>query len=69
MINKMHESATEVMAKMAPPVTVSGMTLFGIPIPEVVQILTAIYVFFMAVDKVFVLYLRYKNRKTDDLKS
>lgn len=37
------EGAGIAVAKLVPPLTVGGMTLFGVPLSEVVLILTGIY--------------------------
>lgn len=41
----MHDTDfTSEMIKAAPPVTVSGLTIAGIPIADIVQLVTLIYV-------------------------
>lgn len=61
----LHGGAIGDSVKAAPPVTVSGMEFGGMDVPEIIQILTAVYVVVMILDKCFQLYLRYKNRKNE----
>ena len=44
------ETLTEVV-RAAPPVSVGGLTLWGVPLSEWVLILTAVYTIFLIVDK------------------
>lgn len=56
------DNISDMATKAALPVTVSGMSVFGVPVPDLVQIITLIYVIIMAVDKGYSFYLRFKNR-------
>lgn len=66
-MNLLHQqdNISDMAAKATLPVTVSGMTLWGVPIPEIVQILTAVYVAVLVADKIFGIYLRYKYRNDE----
>lgn len=44
------ETVTE-MFKLSPPGAVGGLNLFGVPIPEVVALLTLLYTVLLIVDK------------------
>lgn len=56
------DSITEMATKAGLPVTVTGLNICGVAIPDIVQILTGIYVTVMAIDKLYSLYMRYKHR-------
>lgn len=60
MIDHNTETITDMVSKAALPVGVSGLTLFGVSLPDLVQMLTCIYVVFMTLDKCYVMFLRYK---------
>jgi hypothetical protein len=49
--------------KDAPPVGVTGLYIFGIPINEAVLILTGIYTIFLIIDKLPTMALRLKQFK------
>jgi hypothetical protein len=57
MNQKMKEETATVLAKSAPPLTVTGMSVFGIPLDEWVYIATLIYlaiqIFVLLRDKIF----------------
>lgn len=55
------DTAADIISKAAPPLAVSGLTMFGIGIPELVQLITLIYVSVMLVDKLYVMYLRHST--------
>lgn len=38
-----HEALIATVAKAVPPMTVAGMTLFGVPLPDLVLIVTLIW--------------------------
>lgn len=56
------ELATEGL-KVSPPAAVTGMTMFGYPIPELVQFVTLIYVAVMLSDKLYSMWVRYRESK------
>lgn len=56
------ETVSDVAKTLSLPATTVGLNLFGISLPDIVQILTALYLVFLGVDKGWTLYLRYKNR-------
>jgi hypothetical protein len=60
-MNFQTESITDVAMKATLPVGVTSMNLFGISLPDWVQILTAIYVFVLGVDKIYLMFLRYRE--------
>lgn len=60
-MNFQADSITDVVGKAALPVGVTGMNLFGISLPDWVQILTGVYVFLMGVDKMYLMFLRYRE--------
>lgn len=60
-MNFQTESITDVAMKASLPAGVAGMNLFGISLPDWVQILTAIYVFLLGVDKLYIMFLRYRQ--------
>lgn len=57
------ETVTDMVTKAGPALAVSGLTFFGISLPDLVQLLTGIYVLLMACDKAYMIYLRYKKDK------
>lgn len=58
----MKEIATDI-AKLSPSGSVAGLNFFGVPLPEVVIVLTIVYTLFMIVDKVVDFYYKWKARK------
>lgn len=52
-----HEALIEA-AKAAPPVSVTGLTLYGVPLNDVVLVLTGIYTAILLIDKLPVLFKR-----------
>lgn len=52
-----HESLIEAV-KAAPPVGVAGLTLGGIPISDVVVLLTGLYTIFLIIDKLPAVFRR-----------
>lgn len=61
------DSITEMATKAGVPVTVSGLTAFGVSLPEIVQVLTGLYVFLMAVDKLYIMIIRYRENRLKEL--
>lgn len=57
------ETVSELLLKASPPVTISGLTFAGIDVPGLVQLGTLFYVLLMAVDKMYVLYIRIRDRQ------
>lgn len=57
------DTAADIVAKVMPPVAVSGLTLFGVSIPELVQLVTLIYVSVMIIDKVYIIALRHLDTR------
>jgi hypothetical protein len=66
MISDHSESATELLSKVAPPVAISSLSFFGVSLPELVQLVTFIYVLVMIVDKIYVIALRHYDKKKED---
>jgi hypothetical protein len=66
-MNFQTESITDVAMKATLPVGVTSMNLFGISLPDWVQILTAIYVFLLGVDKIYLMFLRYREARNKEL--
>lgn len=56
------ETLSDAAQKLSLPVTTVGLNLFGISLPDIVQILTGLYLLFLVTDKVYTLYLKYKHR-------
>lgn len=61
MLHRYSDSIVDTAVKVAPPITVSAAPLFQIGIPEVVQILTGIYLIVIIGDKVYSLWKRWRN--------
>ena len=59
------ETATELITKVMPPVAVSGLTLFGFSLPDLVQLVTFIYVGVLLLDKLYNISIRYFNKKNE----
>ena len=57
------DTAADIAAKVMPPVAVSGLTLFGVSIPELVQLVTLIYVSVMIIDKIYIIALRHLDTR------
>jgi hypothetical protein len=55
------DTATELLTKAGPPVTVSSLTFFGVALPDIVQIATAVYVVLLGIDKLYLMFLRYRE--------
>lgn len=62
------ESFTELLLKVSPPVAVSGVTLGGLSIPDIVQILTGIYVVIMMGDKAYIMFRRWRQQRLETLR-
>lgn len=62
-MNYQTETVSDVITKAGPPVAVSGLTLFGFTLPDLVQIATGIYVTLMAIDKMYIMFLRYREQR------
>lgn len=52
-----HETLIEA-AKAAPPVSVTGLTLYGVPLNDVVLVLTGLYTVFLIIDKLPAMFKR-----------
>jgi|VirMetMinimDraft_7_1064189.scaffolds.fasta_scaffold96476_1 hypothetical protein len=59
------DTATDIISKAAPPIAVSGLTMFGFSIPELVQLITLVYVSVMLIDKVYTMYSRYRDKSNE----
>lgn len=61
----MNEELATAALKASPPATVSAVTLFGFPLPDIVLVLTAVYtvlqIFFLLREK-----LRARKEKSED---
>lgn len=55
-----HETLVEAV-KAAPPVSVATLTLGGIPLNDVILLLTGLYTVFLIIDKLPAMYRRYKQ--------
>lgn len=66
-MNFQTETITDVVTKATLPVTVTGLNFFGISLPDWVQIFTAIYVFALGVDKIYLMFLRYRESRNKEL--
>jgi hypothetical protein len=66
-MNYQTETVSDVITKAGPPVAVSGLTLFGFTLPDLVQIATGIYVTLMALDKMYIMFLRYREERNKTL--
>lgn len=61
------ETITDAIVKASPVAAASGLTFMGCTLPEVVQILSGIYAFLLAVDKIYMMFLRYRESRNKDL--
>lgn len=52
-----HEALIEA-AKATPPVSVTGLTLYGVPLNDVVLVLTGLYTVLLIIDKLPALFKR-----------
>lgn len=66
-MNIQTETVSDVITKAGPPVAVSGLTLFGFSLPDLVQIATGIYVTLLALDKIYIMFLRYREDRNKTL--
>lgn len=48
---KDYTSTLSEAGKAAPPLSVGGLTLFGIPLPDVVMVMTLIYTIWVIIEK------------------
>lgn len=49
--------------RAAPPISIGGLTMFSIPLNEWVLLMTLVYTIFLIVDKAWVLYQRWKEKR------
>ncbi len=66
MLSHQPESITDIAAKAGPPVAVSGLSFIGVSLPDLVQIITLIYVALMIVDKTISIVRNYREAKKQD---
>jgi hypothetical protein len=66
MISDHSESVTELVTKAAPPIAISGLSFFGVGLPELVQLVTLVYVLVMIVDKIYSIVLRHYDKRKED---
>jgi hypothetical protein len=57
------ESISELLTKAAPPVTVTSLNLYGVTLPDIVQIVTLVYLVVLVADKLYAMYQKYKEDK------
>jgi hypothetical protein len=57
-----YTTISDELVKISPPAAVGGFALFGIPLPELIQIGTLIYLVFIIVDKGYALFRKFKDR-------
>lgn len=55
-----HEALIEAV-KAAPPASVAGLTLYGVPLNEVVLVLTGLYTAILIIDKMPTMFKRVKQ--------
>lgn len=60
-----HETITDAAIKTSPLTAGIGLEYMNFNLPDFIQYMMAVYAVFLAVDKVFVFYLRVKNRKNE----
>jgi hypothetical protein len=60
------ETAGSIAAKTAAPITVSTVSLFGVPVPEIILIATLIYTFLLIIHKLWNIYVDIKNEVVKD---
>jgi len=56
---------TEDIAKASPVATVTGMSIYGVALPDIVHILTILYIGILIIDKGWALYKRWKRAHGD----
>lgn len=63
-------TAAETAMRVAPsvPITVTGLSLWGVGMQDIVYILTAILTVLMVVEKVWKMYRTWKAERDDDAK-
>lgn len=59
------ESITDVAKNLSLPATTLGLNVYGVSLPDIVQILTGVYLVFLVIDKVYTLHLKHKYREMD----
>jgi len=59
-------TATGKAVTAAPPVVVTGLNLAGITLPELVQLVTLIWLLLLIVDKLWSFYREWKKVKVED---
>jgi len=64
--NNTAESGAAIVAKLAPPSSVSLATIAGVPVPDIVLLATLIYTLLMIVHKLIVIYKDTLGEKDKD---
>lgn len=68
-MNISHEAISSVGAKAAavtPPAVVAGLNFAGITLPEMVQLLSILWLLIIIIDKVWLLVQRWKKGQVED---
>lgn len=58
--------AAKAATKAAPPAVVAGLNWYGITLPELVQLVTLVWLLVLIVDKVWSLYREWKKVMAED---
>ncbi len=56
------ENITDIAAKASIPVSVSGITMYGVALPDIILILTGIYTVLLIINQGHILYKWFKER-------
>lgn len=60
------ETAAGIAAKTAAPITISTVSLFGVPVPEIILIATLIYTVLLIIHKLWSIYVDIKKEVSKD---
>lgn len=64
MFFQQHETISDVAAKASPVVAASGINMFtSITLPDIIQYVSLLYAVLLAVDKLYVMYVRYRDAR------
>ena len=66
MIHISDNGMTDTLTKAGPPVTVTVLNVFGVALPEIVQIITIVYLCVLIIDKCYSWYSKDKRKKEEE---
>lgn len=57
-----NHTITELVTKAGPPLTVTSLNLFGVALPDIVQIVTIVYLIVLVAEKLYTIYKKHKGK-------